>query len=131
MKKEYNLKIEDNQGTWNVTFEAKTKGSLIKRALIQTLWDSEPLTIKSLMEKLIHTGKKVSNTISHQRLSNIIRGCKMFEVVSNTITGGNDSISNFAVAGVGCWGGEYMRGSSYKVFTYKLNKDYLKYELIE
>jgi len=122
MKKEYNLKIEDNQGIWNVSFESNTKGSLIKRALIKELWNSEPLTINTLVDRLKSSGNKVSKTISHQRLSNIIRGCKLFEIVGDTLTGSvrpNSYIN-----------GEMLMKmestlSKYKVYTYKLNKDYL------
>ena len=122
MKKEYNLKIEDNQGTWNVTFESKTKGSLIKRALIKELWNSEPLTINKLVDRLKTSGKKVSNTISHQRLSNIIRGCKLFEIVGDTLTGSVNAINY--INGENSYAGECLRGK-YKAYTYKLNKDYL------
>ena len=117
MKKEYNLKIEDNQGIWNVSFESKTKGSLIKRALIKELWNSEPLTINTLVDRLKSGGKKVSKTISHQRLSNIIRGCKLFEIVGDTLTGSTTIHNNNY---------HYSNYSQrYKVYTYKLNKDYL------
>jgi len=118
MKKEYNLKIEDNQGIWNVSFESKTKGSLIKRALIKELWNSEPLTINTLVNRLKTGGKKVSNTISHQRLSNIIRGCKLFEIVGEAFTG---TATSNGVREI------YYSSYSqrYKVYTYKLNKDYL------
>ena len=118
MKKEYNLKIEDNQGIWNVSFESKTKGSLIKRALIKELWNSEPLTINTLVNRLKTGGKKVSNTISHQRLSNIIRGCKLFEIVGDALTG---SITSNGVLETNY--SSYSR--VHKVYTYKLNKDYL------
>ena len=108
MKKEYKLKIKDNQGTWNVTFEAKIKGSRIKRALIQTLWDSEPLTVKRLVTELCSINKVLSNIVTHQKISNIIRGEKLFESV--------DLVSVPHTYYV----------SSYKTLTYKLNKDYLK-----
>ena len=123
MKKEYNLKIEDNQGTWNVTFESKTKGSLIKRALIKELWNSEPLTINKLVDRLKTSGKKVSNTISHQRLSNIIRGCKLFEIVGDTLTGSVNAINY--INGKNDYTCAQHNGSKYKAYTYKLNKDYL------
>tara|TARA_R100001230_G_C5490764_1_gene38439 strand:+ start:93 stop:497 length:405 start_codon:yes stop_codon:yes gene_type:complete len=124
MKKEYNLKIEDNQGTWNITFESKTKGSLIKRALIKELWNSEPLTINKLVDRLKTSGKKVSNTISHQRLSNIIRGCKLFEIVGDTLTGSVNPSTYINNKGNG-YTASYYSVSKYKAYTYKLNKDYL------
>ena len=114
VKKEYNLKIKDNQGLWNVSFESKTKGSLIKGALIKVLWDSEPLAIKTLVDRLKCSGKKVSNTVSHQRLSNIIRGCKLFEIVGDTEEYYGSAIDST------------RRDMPYKVYIYKLNKDYLK-----
>jgi len=124
MKKEYNLKIEDNQGIWNVSFESKTKGSLIKRALIKELWNSEPLTINTLVDRLKTSGKKVSNTISHQRLSNIIRGCKLFEIVGDALTGGVNPI--VYINGENDFTSQYtVSKSKYKAYTYKLNKDYL------
>ena len=123
MKKEYNLKIEDNQGTWNITFESKTKGSLIKRALIKELWNSEPLTINKLVDRLKTSGKKVSNTISHQRLSNIIRGCKLFEIVGDTLTGSVNP--NTYINGENDYTATQYSVSKYKAYTYKLNKDYL------
>jgi hypothetical protein len=114
MKKEYNLKIEDDSGIWQVTFESKTKGSLIKGALIRELWGSEPLTVYTLMDRLRESGSKLSNTISHQRLTNIIRGCKLFEIVGDTEEYYGSAIDST------------RRDMPYKVYIYKLNKDYLK-----
>ncbi len=122
MKKEYNLKIKDNQGIWKVSFESKKKGSLIKKALIKELWNSEPLTVNTLVVRLKAGSKKVSNTVSHQRLSNIIRGCKLFEIVGDTLTGGVSA--NTYIDGENKYTGELLRGK-YKAYTYKLNKDYL------
>tara|TARA_R110002020_G_scaffold258131_1_gene471839 strand:+ start:77 stop:505 length:429 start_codon:yes stop_codon:yes gene_type:complete len=121
VKKEYNLKIKDNQGLWNVSFESKTKGSLIKGALIKVLWDSEPLAIKTLVDRLKCSGKKVSNTVSHQRLSNIIRGCKLFEIVGDTLTG--TVAPNLYLNGENKYAN--AEAYKYKAYTYKLNKDYL------
>mgnify|MGYP003659480887 FL=1 len=108
MKKEYTIKIKNNEGQCNVTFVSKSKGSLIKRALIKTLWDSEPITVRTLVQRLTTSGDKtISNTVTHQKITNMLRGIHWIEKVDVS---------------------RCSRG--YATYTYKLNKSLLTCEWI-
>ena len=120
MKKEYNLKIEEEEQIWNITFETRPKNVNIKKAIIKTLWNSEPLTIRALMNILTslkgsrNTSNVVGKSISVGRLSNILRG-EHWISVADFVTVGSD----------------YATGT-YGINSYKLNKDYFKgCELVE
>ena len=120
MKKEYNLKIEEEEQIWNITFETRPKNVNIKKAIIKTLWNSEPLTIRALMNILTslkgsrNTSNVVGKSISVGRLSNILRG-EHWISVADFVTVGSD----------------YATGT-YGINCYKLNKDYFKgCELVE
>ena len=120
MKKEYNLKIEDKEQEWTITFETKPKNVYLKKAIIKTLWNSEPLTILRLMEVLTsykgtrNTSNVIGKSVTRNRLSNILRGEHWISVADMVTTASN-----------------YVSGS-YETNRYKLNKDFLKgCELVE
>tara|TARA_R110002020_G_scaffold258229_1_gene471942 strand:- start:2929 stop:3264 length:336 start_codon:yes stop_codon:yes gene_type:complete len=111
MKKEYTIKIKNSEGQCNVTFVSKPKGSLIKRALIKTLWDSEPITVKTLVHRLTthdsnNVGKSVSRVVTHQKITNMLRGIDWVRTVDTDSSG------------------------RYTTYTYKLDKSLLTCEWV-
>jgi len=109
MKKEYTIKIDN----YKISFKTKPKNVAIKRALVKALWDSPPVTIHSLIDRLMSCGSKVvSDTTSYQRLGNIIRGENFIHAVDTTTIKG-------------------VHGSTYESYSYKLNHDFIKLEMIK
>ena len=109
MKKEYTIKIDN----YKITFETKPKNVAIKRALVEALWNSPLSTIHTLMDIITTNGSKVvSDTASYQKLGNIMRGEKFIHVVDTTTVKG-------------------VHGSTYESYSYKLNHDFIKLEMIK
>jgi len=104
MKKEYNIKLENGR----LFFESKPKGVYTKMALLKILWESEPIPIHTIAAKLNEEYRRYSTT--HQRLSNLINGHKIFKVVGST------TVST-------------VLGGSYESPTYAINDNYVRFEL--
>ena len=104
MKKEYNVKLENGR----LFFESKSKGVATKMALLKILWESEPIPIHTIAAKLNEEYRRYSTT--HQRLSNLINGHKIFKVVGST------TVST-------------VLGGSYESPTYAINDNYVRFEL--
>ena len=104
MKKEYNVKLKNGR----LFFESKSKGVATKMALLKILWESEPIPIHTIAAKLNEEYRRYSTT--HQRLSNLINGHKIFKVVGSTIV-------------------STVLGGSYESPTYAINDNYVRFEI--
>ena len=103
MKKEYNIKLENGK----LFFESKPKGVYTKMALLKILWESEPIPIHTIAQKINDEYRRYSTT--HQRLSNLINGHKLFKVVGSTMV-------------------STAMGGYYEAPTYSINTNYVRFE---
>ena len=103
MKKEYNVKLENGR----LFFESKPKGVYTKMALLKILWESEPIPIHTIAQKINDEYRRYSTT--HQRLSNLINGHKLIKVVGSTMVS----------TAMGCY---------YEAPTYSINTNYVRFE---
>jgi hypothetical protein len=50
--KQYEVRIMDSDGYWEVKFSSKSRASTVKKLMTKAMWGCGPLTCESIMEKL-------------------------------------------------------------------------------